>query len=310
MDILSESFDALRLTGSIYFKAEIMGDWAIKVPSQKDAVRLHLVLQGRCYWRLSSAHDPIQLHEGDMVLVTRGEAHFLASRPGLRPVPLDRILKKHPPDSEGTICLEGKGDHRVRLLCGACDFDDSLSHPALSTLPEVVLLRAAELGLEPWLGGILKTMAMEAERGGYGMNTVLNRLLEVVFVQAMRTQALSQGDTAYDYLKALRDPKLFLVLQAIHSSPGEAWTVTSLAALAGMSRSVLSEKFTKMLGEPPMTYLRRWRLLRARDLLRYSMKNMSDIAETCGYASVPSFSRRFTDAYGVTPGKYRKSGTI
>ena len=306
IDILSEAYEMLRLRGAVYFRAAISGEWAIAVPSEKETARLHLVLQGECYARLSPETEPVRLNEGDMVIVSGGRSHFLADRPGRRPVPLTKVLEQYPLAADGTLRLEGKGAQRVRLLCGGCDFDKSLAHPALATLPDLIVLRGAELGREPWLGGVLRTMAMEADRGGMGMTTVLTRLLEAVFVQAIRIQATSADDPQADYLRALADPKLCLALQKIHASPGKAWTVSQLAAEVGVSRSVLSERFSKILGEPPMVYVRRWRLFNARNLLRSSKMSMTEIAEACGYASVPSFSRRFTTAFGIGPGKYRK----
>ena len=309
MDILSEAFDAMRLRGGVYFRAEISGQWAIAIPSKRETARLHLVLQGDCFFRQSLDHEPVRLFDGDMVIVPGGRSHFLADRPGRQPIPLTQILGQHEPDENGTLRLEGKGKHRVRLLCGDCDFDTSLAHPAIATLPEVMVLKRSELGHDPWLTSVLRTAAMEADHGGFGMTAVLTRMLETIFIQAIRTRHLSENVTEVDFVKAISDPKISHVLKLIHASPELNWTITQLAKETGMSRSVLSERFAKKLGEPPMVYLRRWRLFRARALLRESNLDMLEIAEACGYSSVPSFSRRFTTAFGIGPGKFRK-GTL
>ena len=307
MDVLSDAFSVLRLKGELYFHAAISGAWAIAVPADKQKARLHLVLHGDCFARLSMQTDPIRLRPGDMLIVCGGASHFLADRVGRTPLPLDAVLAQNPPDAHGRLVLEGDGAHHVRLLCGICDFDASLGHPALSTLPETFLLRSNEIGSEPWMSTVLRAMAMEAERGGLGMNAVLTRLLEIVFVQAIRSQRTTPRDSRPDFMHALSDPKVSQALQVIHADPAANWNLTRLAREIGVSRSVLSDRFAKAVGEPPMTYLRRWRLFRARQLLQESGLSVPDVAQACGYASVPSFTRRFSTAFGMGPGHYRKS---
>ena len=306
MDVLSQSFEVLRMRGGIYFRAALEGAWAIAVPPEKEKARLHLVLQGECYVRRSLETEPVRLNEGDMVIVSGGASHFLADAPGRKPIPLPDVLTQNPPTPEGVLQLDGDGSQRVRLLCGSCDFDASLGHPAIVSLPDLIVVRSAELGREPWLGGVLRTMAMEAERGGLGMTAVLTRLFEAVFVQAIRARQWAPQSPSADFLMALGDPKVSAVLELIHEKPEAPWTLTHLAKEIGLSRSVLADRFAKTVGDPPMTYLRRWRLLSARNMLRSSGLSIPDIAEACGYASVPSFSRRFTKAFGIGPGKYRK----
>ena len=142
------------------------------------------------------------------------------------------------------------------------------------------------------------------------MQAILSRLLEVLFIQALRHRTTAEGgaepETAPGYLAALADPQLSKALAAMHREAARDWTVGELAKLAGMSRARFAAAFARRVGLAPIAYLTRWRLMKARRLLRESGLSTQEIAARCGYASLPSFTRRYKAAFGIGPGAYRR----
>ena len=195
----------------------------------------------------------------------------------------------------------GDDGPRTELLCGFCQFDEAVDHPVLASMPGLVVLRSRHLAAEPWTLATLRLMALEADMAAQGTTGVLSRLIEILFIQTLRPTASSTELADNGYGAALTDIHLARALKAVHSHPGEVWTVQSLARIAGMSRTRFAERFTALVGLPPIEYLTHWRLMKARMLLRTTDLDMQEIADRCGYASVPSFSRRFKQAFGTGP---------
>lgn len=301
-DVLSEVFSTLRLNGALYFRARLRGDFAVEVPRERRSIRFHLVRRGRCLV-LVPGQPPVTLEAGDMVVIPDGAPQTLASGPDLRPVPLSDLLAACP--LENGRLEYGTEGAEVGLVCGYCVFDESVDHPVLTSLPKSIVIRPREFPAEPWTGAALDLIAREAELEGPGMTGILARMLEIVFMQAMRR--MSGGDERPEgFMAALRDASLSRALGAIHDRPQHAWTVESLAGAAGMSRARFAERFTEQVGIPPIAYLTRWRLAKARDLLARTNLGLDEVASRCGYASGASFSRRFKLEYGQGPGAYRK----
>jgi len=153
----------------------------------------------------------------------------------------------------------------------------------------------------------IRLLSLEGDLKGPGMTGILSRLLEIVFIQTVRRMTPVVSGEAGGFMAALADIRLSRALHAMHDKPHVAWTIKDLARLAGMSRGRFAHKFTRVVGTPPIDYLTTWRLMKARALLANSNLDMAEIAERCGYKSVPSFSRRFKKAFGVGPGNFRRS---
>ncbi|SLN44657.1 AraC family transcriptional regulator [Oceanibacterium hippocampi] len=307
-DILSEVFSTLRLRGELYFRAELGPDVAVALPREQRRIRFHLVLNGHCRIRVSgddAAAEPELLTEGDLAIVPDGAAQVLGDGPDAGAAALGDLL--------GAGCLadgllrHGDGPPQARLLCGFCRFDEAVDHPALSGLPPLIVVRARDLGSEPWAAATLRLLTLEAGLDGQGTGGILARLLEIVFIQAVRRLAPAGDAPGAGFVAALRDARLARALSAIHRSPETAWTIQSLARVAGMSRARFAAHFTERVGLPPIGYLTGWRLARARALLATSALDMADIASSAGYASPAAFSRRFKVAFGVGPGTWRRA---
>jgi AraC-like DNA-binding protein len=313
-DVLSDVFATLRLHGGVYFRAELSGAWAIEIPAERRRIRFHLVRHGTCWAKVRADPDPIRLMEGDVAIIPNGAAQILSDRPGRKPVKLSDIVESGAIDPSGVLSYgAGAGDDggepggRVRLLCGFCDFDEDVEHPVVTSLPALMVLSARDLGAEPWVAETLRLMSLEADLAGQGMDGILGRLLEVVFIQLVRRLSATAAGAELGYISALADPRLSKALLAIHGTPQRPWTIAELAKTCGLSRAVFAEKFTSAVGVPPIRYLTNWRLMKARRLLRETDLGIDEIARRCGYQSLPSFTRRFKAAFDIGPGAFRRS---
>ncbi|MEX3009717.1 AraC family transcriptional regulator [Hoeflea sp. TYP-13] len=301
-DILSEVFETLRLTSDIYFKTDFRGEFAVEIPPERRRIRFHLVQGGDCWIRVPGT-DPARLTEGDLAIVPYGMEQILSKTPHTHPVPLPDIMGA----LANGVLPHGTGSGSTRLICGYCRFDEDIDHPVLTSLPPLVLIRAADLGAEPWAATTLRLMSLEGNLGAQGMSGILSRLLEIVLIQSVRRLTPKTGRADAGFMAALADARLSRALNAMHSEPHRAWTVSGLARVAGMSRGRFAHLFTDIVGSPPIDYLTTWRLIKARALLANTGLDMAEIAQRCGYKSVPSFSRRFKLMFGVGPGSFRRS---
>lgn len=303
-DVISEVFSALRIRSELYFSAALGKGAAIRVPQERRRIRFHLVLQGQCWLRMDGA-APIPMSEGDIALIPNGATQILSAEVDTVAIPLEKAIKAGA--LKDGVLRGGQDPARAMLLCGFCQFDESIDHPALAGLPPLIHLRVSELGAEPWVAATLKLLALEAGLNAQGTAAILGRLIEVVVIQAVRRLAAAQDGNGF--ITALADPFLSRALHALHRMPEKAWRVGDLADHAGMSRARFADRFTETVGIPPIEYLTRWRLIKARALLVDSNIGIEDIAEQCGYASLPSFTRRFKAQFGMGPGAFRRASS-
>ncbi|WP_264465894.1 AraC family transcriptional regulator [Pacificispira spongiicola] len=299
--MISDICRTLRLTGDVYFRTLFRGPFAVRVPANRRDIRFHQVLQGQCMVRLPDGDATVMLEEGDIAIIPNGAAQDLILDCDIPPIGLDAAMTAGR-FTDGVLSV-GETGTVTRLLCGFCAFHDGLDHPVLGALPPLMTVRQSDLGAEPWSVAALRLTAMEADLNAQGGREVLTRLLEIVFLQALRRQAVLEGS---GFLAALSDASLRRGIAAIHERPAEDWTLTTLAAEAGMSRARFADRFATAVGMAPIAYLRQWRLLRARELLQSTDLDMAEIAERCGYRSVPSFSAVFKRTVGIGPGTFRR----
>ncbi|MFX4223995.1 MAG: AraC family transcriptional regulator [Thalassobaculum sp.] len=306
-DVLSDVFSTLRLTSALYFRAELSGRFAVEVPAEARRIRFHLVRHGTC--RVSvPGQEPVTLAPGDVALIPDGARQILSSDPSPAPVSLAELMAQGAL-SEGVL-RNGEGAASAGLLCGFCAFDESLDHPVLRDLPPLIVLRPGDLGAEPWTAAGLRLLHLEADFAGPGGTAILSRLIEIVVIQAARRSVGGPGGRPAGFLAALTDPALSRALAAIHGAPERDWRVVDLARLAALSRAGFARRFAETVGATPIDYLTDWRLAKARALLSDTALSMDDIAERCGYRSVPSFTRRFKARFGEGPGAFRRSRPV
>src|SRR5207253_4752553 len=202
----------------------------------------------------------------------------------------------------------GGGGAETALICGSFRFEGSRTHPLLSVLPPLIHIQGdggASSRTTEWLSTTLRFLAAEARHPRPGAETLISRLTDVVFVQALRAWIESQPEGVGGWLGALRDRQIAAALGQIHRQPERDWSVARLASTVGMSRSSFAARFTALVGEAPLAYLTRWRMHLAGELLRGRDLSVSEIAGRVGYESEAAFSKAFKREAGISPGAYR-----
>jgi AraC-like DNA-binding protein len=316
VDVLSDVLRAVRLTGAVYFDFELSSPWVLEAPRQEAIIgkvmpgaqriiEYHLVARGNG-WGHVAGHRPIQLSEGDLLLMPQGDAHTLSSDQGLR-APLDMSPFARP-FTQLPVAYEigGGGPQRARIVCCFLGCDERPYNPLLASLPAVIHLSGSGPDPAPgWLGALLPIAANESGRAQAGSENVLSRLSELMFVEAIRRYVETLPLEQTGWLSGLRDPAVGQALAAVHSETSRPWSVEELARLAGLSRSVFAERFAAMIGHPPMHYLALWRMQLAARLMADG-GTVAATAATVGYESEAAFSRAFKKLVGHAPGTWRK----
>jgi len=303
VDVLTDVLETLRARGACYARIGAAAPWGLEMPVGDIAV-FHLILEGSCILRMEG-HEDVELEGGDLVALPHGLPHELISGPKARSQSIMDLIEKL--GEHGPVSLEiGERGERAVFVCGKIVFEDPAGHPLLAALPRVVLLRGGATTLVEWLDPTLRFIASEAVSTRPGAQTVVSRLADILFVQIVRVHLATVALGASGWLGVLADTQIGAALGFIHESPGRNWMVQSLAASAGMSRSAFAVRFNRLVGEPPLHYLTRWRMQKAQRLLRDDRATLADVAARVGYDSEAAFSKAFKRAVGAAPGVYRR----
>jgi AraC-like DNA-binding protein len=316
-DVLSDVLRAIRLTGAVYFDFELSSPWVAEAPPSREiagtvmpgaqrVIEYHLLARGTC-WGHVVGEEPMLLREGDLIVFPQGDAHVLSSAPGMRAAPDMSAFAR--PSTPLPIMYElgGGGPERARVVCGFLGCDERPYNPLLAALPKVIHLpAAASHATGGWLGTLLNIAVKESGSVRAGGENVLARLSELLFVEAIRRHIETLPPAETGWLAGLRNPIVGQALAALHGQPREAWTVDRLARLVGLSRSVFAERFTEMVGQPPMQYLALWRMQLASRLL-VEGGHVATVAGAVGYESEAAFSRAFKKLVGQAPATWRRS---
>ncbi|WP_040702693.1 AraC family transcriptional regulator [Nocardiopsis ganjiahuensis] len=294
MDVLSDMIAATRVGRPGFGTTVRHAPWGRSYPKLAGA-GFHMVLQGSC-WLLPRQGDPTPLSVGDVVFLYGDMGHGLADSPE---TPLTEVAGPGEPQ-----IVEGPG-MRTALLCGVYEFERDWSHPLLDSLPEVVHV-PAQLGRHPQLRAIVDLLTAELDEGRPGGDAVAPALLDALLVYILRAWLSEQDRGGAGWASALRDPGLAATLGEMHEHPGRQWTVEELAAHAGMSRATFARRFTADVGESPLAYLTRWRMVTAARRLRGGEEPLSAVARYVGYSSEYAFAKAFKRIHGTAPGRYRR----
>jgi AraC-like DNA-binding protein len=320
MDALSDVLRVVQLTGAVYLDAAFTAPWSIighvdsalcsaYLPPSERVVSFHLVTQGSCWAMLP--HDrgsALRVDAGDVIVVPQGETHVLGSSTELSPVPSAQLLASQVATAPGEVMTlaYGGGGAVTRIVCGFLSAQDIWRNPLLSALPRLfkVGMRGSSAS---WLESSLRFATEEAASAHAGSATVLSKLSELVFVEAVRRYADTMPDDRKGWLAGLRDRFVARALALMHARPAHPWTVEDLAHQVGMSRSGFAQRFADLLGVPPMQYLAQWRLQLAAQQLRLADRPLASVAEDVGYESEAAFNRAFKREFGVPPATWRRN---
>ncbi|WP_329055814.1 AraC family transcriptional regulator [Amycolatopsis sp. NBC_01488] len=303
MDVLADVLGALRAGTPVAAHTEAHAPWGLRFDHTTGAA-FHVVLAGTSWLTPlpgGPAFEPVELGQGDVALLGRGVPHAMTSAPGTALVDF-RPTRPSPATPFGRVSLPGPGA-RATILCGAYRLQRHRPHPLLRDLPEVMHLPAAP-GHHPGLRTMVRLLGDELAAHPPGAAVVAPSLVDALLVYMLRAW-LGEKAGAPGWSGALADPVTARALAAIHGEPARAWTVEQLGAAAGLSRAAFARRFTTLVGEPPLTYLTRWRMTTAARLLRDTDKPLAQVASAVGYGSAFAFAKAFRREYATTPGGYR-----
>jgi len=323
-DTLSDLLRSVRLRGAAFFYVSFRGQWSAGAAAAKEIA--HVVMPGCDHvmeyhmfakgdgWAAVDGLPPVRLHAGDVVLFPHGDRHVISSAPGLTPseqrpelllpggpwpVPIsfqEGIVDAGPMPIESADAV---------IVCGFLGCDLRPFNPLIAALPRILKLAASRAG--DWVAHAIDQAVLESNERRPGGDAVLERLSEMMFVDAARRYLESLPEDSVGWLAGLRERHVGRALALMHERPARGWSVDDLGREVGLSRSALHERFVRYVGQAPMQYLASWRMQLGARLLRESSRTVADIALEVGYDSEAAFARAFKRMVGVPPAAWRRA---
>ena len=296
-DPLSDVLTALGANVARCTRLEAAGEWALSFPA-RDRLKFVALLRGSA-WLVVPHEAPKRMSAGDVCLIGR-VGYTVASDPEL-------------PPGEGQALYGDRDEARLGgdetvALGGTVTFSPGNTDFLLDMLPDLLVVPHSSPASSS-VRTILGLLNAEAERDAMGSRIVGSRLADVLLVEAIRAYAESSDGARTGWLGALCDARLGRALRAIHQDIACQWTVARLAGTAGMSRAAFAAAFTRQVGQPPLAYVRAWRLTLARAALSQGDLNIAGLASSLGYTSQSAFTHAFRCAFGVAPKALARSKT-
>jgi AraC-like DNA-binding protein len=303
-DLLTDILQTMRLEHTILCRCKLSAPWGIRFPAEPGEAAFHIVTRGQC-WLQMKGEKPLLLATGDFVMFPHGHEHSIADTLSSSITDFVDTSIMRPNHGYNSIAFGGEG-LAIELLAGCFQVRGDRRNPLLASLPTFIHVRGDHGHLVPWLETTLHYITAELAITQLGFQTVIARLVDVLFIQAVRAYIAQIPNDQRNWLRALTDPEMVVVLSLMQRSPEKAWTVASLAEQVSMSRSAFAARFTDLVGQPPMQYLTTWRMVKATELLRESQLGLKDVATLVGYESEVAFSKAFKRWSGIAPNFYRQ----
>lgn len=326
-DTLSDLLRSVRVRGAMFYYVNCRDQWSAMAPPASEiagavlpgcehVMEYHMIAKGSG-WAAVEGQAPVRLSAGDVVIFPQGDQHVLSSAPGIEPlrrtadwvfstrnVPKPMPISYHHGVVEAGTPLPVE-DADVVAVCGFLGCDLKPFNPLVAALPRILHLPAQQAG--NWVARVIDQAVIESNSPRPGGDAVLERLAEMMFVDAARRYLDALPEDATGWLAGLRDRFVGKALSLMHERPEQAWSVDELAHEVGLSRSALHDRFVKFLGDPPMHYLANWRIQLGARLLRETSRNVATIALDVGYDSEAAFSRAFKRMTGMPPAAWRRA---
>lgn len=307
LNVLSDVLDTLRFRGSIFFRSKLASPWGMSL-QKLNKPRFHIALSGNCYIGVepekeSAANDSnnkiININHMDIVMLPKGEMHWIADKPG---------RKLTPSVQAGDACELGMplfqdGEITNKLICGIIDYDKDMLHPIIDSLPSALHFSGINKDDPIWMSVLLIDAEMEQSQSN--QTSIIDRLTEVLFLQLLNRH-IKDNKEVTGFFAALRNQRIHHALELIHQSPQLDWTLDLLAEQSNMSRATLIRQFKNTVGLPPMAYILNWRMIKAHHLLKYTSKTVDQISEQVGFSTARTLAKSFRRHYGITPSEFRR----
>jgi AraC-like DNA-binding protein len=323
-DILSDVVRNIRLRGAIYYYVSGKSSWVAEAPAACDiaasvmpgsehVMEYHVVTRGMC-WGAVVGETPVQVAAGDIVLFPKGDAHVMSSAPGMRaPVTPASYVERKQDQLPFTLHLNA-AEARVEvvpdelsdatLVCGFLGCDLRPFNPLIETLPRLMHLRAEKD--RDWVALFMRQAVAESQSKRAGGEAMLERMSEMMFIDAVRRYVETLPDASRGWLAGLRDRFVGRALSLMHDAPAFPWTVEELGKQVGLSRSALHERFAELIGHTPMQYLANWRIQLGAALVRNTRDSVAIVAQEVGYESEATFAKAFKRLTGKSPALWRR----
>src|SRR5262245_24399437 len=303
--LIDNLLHSIRFRSSAYYRPELRAPWGFSI--DVGGPTFHIVSHGECWIGVNGVAKPVQLSAGDFVVLPRSDSHIVRDFPTTPVVDYFDFLKGRAPDKQGAFIAGGEGPV-ARLVCGGMRSENGVTDPLLAVLPPLIHFKGRGEDAAPGLRVTVSHIFEELGSGRGASAAVVTRLADILFMQVVRAYLDDNIDSAGSgWLAALRDQQIGRALVLLHDKPHQPWTVAELADRVAVSRSAFAEKFTQLVGDPPLRYLTRLRINIATARLRSGNDKLSVIAAAAGYESVPAFAKAFKRHLGVSPGVYRRS---
>ena len=317
MDALSDVLRVLRLTGGVFLDARFTAPWCVRSRAEQEdwqpfmaapaqVIGYHYVVSGRVEVKVEG-EPAVTVSGGELVMLPHNHEHLLGSAVDLPVIDGNQLTSVR--DASGFVQMRyGGGGDPAHIVCGFIGLE-SARHPLIDSLPSVLKLSVTGNPAREWISSSFRYAAQEVAAGRTGSGTVLSKLSELLFVEAIRGYVETLPRERTGWLAGLRDPVVSRALSAIHSRLAPPWTADALANPAFLSRSAFADRFTALIGMPPMRYLTLWRMQVAAQRLRETHTSLAQIAAEVGYDSEAAFARAFKREFNVTPAAWRRGNT-
>ncbi|HEX7081571.1 MAG TPA: AraC family transcriptional regulator [Gammaproteobacteria bacterium] len=315
MDALSELLRAVKLSGAMFYVAECSKPWRVLAPpghklgryvapNASHVIEFHLATLGSGYVRVDDETTPFSA--GDLFMIPHGDEHEMGNGSDAELVDASVTL---PALLTGDTIRSrfGGGGEETHLVCGYLACEAALIRPVLAGLPRVVRVHLRNDRAGEWLENSIVHAVERAAAAAPGSDVILARLAEVLFAEALQRYVVQVSPGRSGWLAGALDPAVGRSLAALHRRPSHAWTLDELAQEAAISRSALTERFARYLGQSPMAYLADWRLELGAEALRTTSRSVLQIATEVGYESEAAFNRAFKRRFGKPPAQYRRA---
>jgi len=320
-DPLSDVLRMVKLTGALFFLVDASSPWGVNVPAAsafapiilpraRHVISYHIATEG-CGWASVPGEPPVRFAAGDVLVFPHGDPYAMLSAPGGPPAlgaeeSLDFFRAMAAGQLPFVVAEGGGGAERARFVCGFLGCDARPFNPLLATLPRMMHVRSPGGAQGDLLDRLIALTLAEAPMRRPGGECIRLHLSELLFVEVVRRylEALPPDQTGW--LAGLRDPGIGRALTLLHRRSSYAWTLEELATPAGLSRSVLADRFTRLVGHPPMQYLIHWRVQVAARLLADGAAKVAAVGREVGYAAEAAFSGSLKKIAGVAPARWRE----
>ena len=314
MDALSDVLRVIRLSGGIFLEAHMTAPWCFKGRLSPDdckayqvapalVIAFHYVASGKMLVQVDGG-EPLEVRAGELVLLPHNDVHAFGSDLTVTPFSQPDEVKAKAAGKFSHIELGGGGEP-TQLLCGFLGSEQAFG-PLLSSLPPALKVDVRATPTGAWMESSFRFAVSQIAAGRVGSTTVIAKLSELLFVEAVGHYIAGLPEDRQGWLAGLKDPQIGQALSLMHAKPAQDWSAEALAADVGMSRSGFAERFTSLIGQPPMQYLTYWRMQLAAQRLRESREAIAQVGHAVGYESEAAFSRAFKREFGKAPAAWRK----